>query len=431
MTAGFGDKLPIFFQGSPGESLNNPVTIAQGGTGATTKAGGFDALSPMTTLGDTIYGGAAGTGTRLAGNTTSALNLLVQTGTGAVSAAPAWSTPLGAGLPTLAASNTFTGTLNTINTGGNIFKFNAGLSSQTPNLSISAAGGRALAVLAGGSGTGIVYDVAGSFLIGPDTNGNIVGGSSAFPTTVSAWSTTGKQAHTPSASTSGIVADWVLTPAANTGMTSATQSNVFRIQGATRTWADGTTALQQDYLLKNCGYNKTTTSAVFSDAVTLGVEAMPVPGSGVTFTKSWSQVWGTPEATILGKATGNAIGLFGAGITQMVIRNTTNDVESVFYCGSSDFEFGPTSNHPMAFQTNNVISATLSTAGNLTIDGGSAPGLTMGGPIQLKSYTVATLPATPSAGKLAYASDAAVAPCICFGNGTVWKRCDNAATTVI
>ncbi len=40
--------------------------IAQGGTGATTKAGAFDALSPMTTSGDIIYGGASGTGTRLA-----------------------------------------------------------------------------------------------------------------------------------------------------------------------------------------------------------------------------------------------------------------------------------------------------------------------------------------------------------------------------
>lgn len=41
------------------------LAIASGGTGATTKAGAFDALSPMTTAGDLIYGGASGTGTRL------------------------------------------------------------------------------------------------------------------------------------------------------------------------------------------------------------------------------------------------------------------------------------------------------------------------------------------------------------------------------
>lgn len=42
------------------------VPIADGGTGASTKAAGFDALSPMSASGDIIYGGASGTGTRLA-----------------------------------------------------------------------------------------------------------------------------------------------------------------------------------------------------------------------------------------------------------------------------------------------------------------------------------------------------------------------------
>ena len=42
------------------------IAIANGGTGATTKTAAFDALSPMTTAGDIIYGGTSGTGTRLA-----------------------------------------------------------------------------------------------------------------------------------------------------------------------------------------------------------------------------------------------------------------------------------------------------------------------------------------------------------------------------
>lgn len=50
----------------------------------------FNSLSPMTTLGDIIYGGASGAGTRLAGNTTANRRFLRQTGTGTVSAAPAW-----------------------------------------------------------------------------------------------------------------------------------------------------------------------------------------------------------------------------------------------------------------------------------------------------------------------------------------------------
>ncbi len=46
--------------------------------------------NPMTTLGDIIYEDVTPTPVRLAGNTTSAINFLGQTGTGSVSAAPAW-----------------------------------------------------------------------------------------------------------------------------------------------------------------------------------------------------------------------------------------------------------------------------------------------------------------------------------------------------
>ena len=42
------------------------IAIAKGGTGATTKSAGFDALSPMTAAGDIIFGGTSGTATRLA-----------------------------------------------------------------------------------------------------------------------------------------------------------------------------------------------------------------------------------------------------------------------------------------------------------------------------------------------------------------------------
>lgn len=41
------------------------IVLNKGGTGQTTKAAAFDALSPMNTGGDLIYGGASGTGTRL------------------------------------------------------------------------------------------------------------------------------------------------------------------------------------------------------------------------------------------------------------------------------------------------------------------------------------------------------------------------------
>lgn len=72
-------------------SLTTGVTgtlpLGNGGTNATTKAGAFDSLSPMTTGGDVIYGGTSGTGTRLA-NGTSGQVLTSSGGT----AAPSWTT---------------------------------------------------------------------------------------------------------------------------------------------------------------------------------------------------------------------------------------------------------------------------------------------------------------------------------------------------
>jgi hypothetical protein len=66
------------------------IGINRGGTGQTTASTAFNALSPITTLGDMIYGSAANTASRLAGNITATPMFLRQTGTGAVSAAPIW-----------------------------------------------------------------------------------------------------------------------------------------------------------------------------------------------------------------------------------------------------------------------------------------------------------------------------------------------------
>lgn len=60
----------------------------------------FNNLSPMTTLGDTIYGGTSGSGTRLAGNITTTKKFLSQTGNGSISAAPSWATIVAGDIPT-------------------------------------------------------------------------------------------------------------------------------------------------------------------------------------------------------------------------------------------------------------------------------------------------------------------------------------------
>ena len=62
-----GDKIFTFPNSSGTLRLTTDViAIAQGGTGQTSKTAAFDALSPMSNAGDIIYGGASGTGTRLA-----------------------------------------------------------------------------------------------------------------------------------------------------------------------------------------------------------------------------------------------------------------------------------------------------------------------------------------------------------------------------
>lgn len=85
------------------------LSIARGGTGQSTASAAYDALNPMTTLGDMIYEGTGPTAVRLPGNTTTTKQFLTQTGTGTVSAAPTWGTILGADVPNF--TSTLSGTV--------------------------------------------------------------------------------------------------------------------------------------------------------------------------------------------------------------------------------------------------------------------------------------------------------------------------------
>lgn len=63
--------------------------------------------------------------------------------------------------------------------GSNDILFAKGASDITPNISIGASGGKAVALVAGTGGTAFTYDSTGTFSIGTDTRANIVGGSTA------------------------------------------------------------------------------------------------------------------------------------------------------------------------------------------------------------------------------------------------------------
>lgn len=166
-------------------STGQVLTVAGGiPTWATPGTVTFNSISPMTTLGDTIYGAAAGSGTRLAGNTTTTRKFLRQTGDGTNSAAPAWDTvtktDVGLSAVENTALSTWAGTTN-ITTLGTIVSgtWNAGI--------IALAYGGTAANLTASNG-GIFYSTAsaGAILAGTATAGQMLrSGASAAP----AWST--------------------------------------------------------------------------------------------------------------------------------------------------------------------------------------------------------------------------------------------------
>ena len=98
--------VPTLNQSTTGTAAGLSATLAvgSGGTGQTAAAAAYNALSPMTTLGDLEYESGAGTASRLAGNTSATKKFLNQAGNGTVSAAPAWGTIAAADLPAATAS---------------------------------------------------------------------------------------------------------------------------------------------------------------------------------------------------------------------------------------------------------------------------------------------------------------------------------------
>ncbi len=142
------------------------VPINRGGTGQTTASTGFNALSPMTTIGDIIYGGTAGTGTRLAGDTSNTRKFLRTQSTAGVANAPAWDTIQAADVPTL--NQNTTGTASNVT--GTVAIANGGTGQVTKApafdaLSPMTTGGDLIYGGASGTGTRLANGTAGDHLI--------------------------------------------------------------------------------------------------------------------------------------------------------------------------------------------------------------------------------------------------------------------------
>ena len=94
-----------------GSGVSGTVAIANGGTGATSASDAFDALSPLTTIGDLLYAGPSGTDARLPGNTSTTRQFLFSQGNGSAANAPDWVILSASDIPALDADKISSGTL--------------------------------------------------------------------------------------------------------------------------------------------------------------------------------------------------------------------------------------------------------------------------------------------------------------------------------
>ena len=187
---------------------------------------------------------------------------------------------------------------------------------------------------------------------------------------------------TPVARTSGANKVLQIAVPADTGITAATENPVIVFAGNSLTWADGTVATQRDYYFGANTYQKTTTSATFTDAATVYIPSGPNAGTGVTITNGyglWNGGKTRLDSTVLIGATTNS----SNGILQLGTHTTSaggigfgNDV-SLYRGGNGKLIFNDQSGGlTPIFQLaeSGTISATIQTSSRVMTLGTTAGG---------------------------------------------------------
>ncbi len=167
---GNASGAPTYAAVSLTADITGTLAIGNGGTGQTTKAAAFDALSPMTTGGDIIYGGTSGTGTRLANG--SAGQVLTSNGT---TTAPSWQTA--ASSPTSNYWSGYTQNTATWTTSSNTFAdgSNSGgnaITKRQGNLTVTAAASNVAGITFTPAASSSVYLVTATSNFGAAASGN-------------------------------------------------------------------------------------------------------------------------------------------------------------------------------------------------------------------------------------------------------------------
>jgi hypothetical protein len=163
-------------------NVTGTLPIANGGTGQTTATAAFDALNPMTTLGDMIYEGAGPTAIRLPIGSTSQILTVV----GGV---PAWASPAAGGVTTISFGSTgltpSTATSGAVSVAGTLAIANGGTgSTSTTYCSLTSNVTGTLPVANGGTGAttfttnsvvlGNGTSALNANLVAPGTAGNVL-----------------------------------------------------------------------------------------------------------------------------------------------------------------------------------------------------------------------------------------------------------------
>ena len=240
------------------------LPILNGGTGQTTASAAFNALSPLTTAGDTLYGGTSGAGTRLAIGTAGQV-LTVNAG----ATAPQWSTPTTGTVTSVSvvSANGFAGTVATATT--------------TPAITVSTS----ITGVLKGNGTAISAATSGT---------DYSAGTSALATGIL------KSTTTTGALSIAVAADFP-TLNQNTTGSAATLTTPRAIYGNN---FDGSAALTQIIASTYGGTGNGFTK--FSGATT-AEKTYTLPDSSVTLLYAGSPL-GTPSSGTLTNATGLPVG---------------------------------------------------------------------------------------------------------------------------
>jgi hypothetical protein len=147
-------------------NVTGTLPIGNGGTGQTTASAAFDALNPMTTVGDMIYEGTGPTATRLAiGSTNQVLTV--------IGGIPSWQTPASGGVTTISFGSTgltpSTATSGAVSVAGTLAIANGGTGSTSTTYCNLASNVTGTLPVANG-GTGATTQTAYAVLAGGTTS---------------------------------------------------------------------------------------------------------------------------------------------------------------------------------------------------------------------------------------------------------------------